>query len=386
MSNPSSDWRTIDQTIKAAADSGAVPGAVAIIIGRDGVLHEAAAGTPHGTGTMFRIASMTKAVTSVAALQLVEQGRLSLDAAVASIVPEFGELQVLEGFDGNRPRLRPPARQATIRQLMTHTAGHGYWFSNADLLRYHDLTDTPTVITGRKISIRTPLVSDPGTRWEYGVNTDWLGLVVECVSGKTLDRYFASHIFEPLGMKEASFTPTQEQRSRMMPVHQRVGAQLELNGFEFEGRPEFWAGGHGVYATAGDFGRFLRALLRGGELDGARILQQDTSDLMFSDQLSGIALPEQMKSAVPELTNDVATPPVRQTWGLGLHVVLEDLPGMRRAGTGDWAGLFNSYYWIDRTSGMAGAFFTQILPFFDLGAVQTAMSVEAAAYAQLGIV
>ncbi|HYC55008.1 MAG TPA: serine hydrolase domain-containing protein [Candidatus Binatia bacterium] len=377
------DGRSIDQILRSAAAQGAVPGCVAIVVSRDGVLHASAAGTPHGTDTMFRIASMTKAITSVAALQLVEQGRLSLDAEVASILPEFGQLPVLAGFDGDRPKLRPPARQATIRQLLTHTAGCSYWFGNADLLRYHEVTDTPTVMTGRKEGIRTPLMSDPGTRWEYGVNTDWLGLVVEAVSGLSLDSYFARNVFEPLRMKEATFQPSREQCQRLMPVHQRVGSELMLNGFELEGAPEFWPGGHGVYATAADYGRFQRALLRGGELDGDRILEQETSDLMFTDQIAGIALPTEIVSAVPELSNDVATPPFCQSWGLGLHLVLEDVPGMRRAGTGDWAGLFNSYYWIDRSAGIAGAFFTQILPFFDLGAVQTAMAVEAAVYSQL---
>ena len=372
----------IDQLLRDASARGAIPGAVLVVAGRDGVLHVAAAGdVPDGAETMFRIASMTKALTSVAALQLVEQGRLALDAEVASVLPDFGTLRVLDGFDGDTPILRPPARQATVRQLLCHTAGHGYWFANPALLRWHEVSDVPTPLSGLRTTLRAPLVADPGTRWEYGISTDWLGQVIEAVSGAPLDAYLAAHVFAPLGMTQATFAPTPAQRARLMPVFaRRPDGTLAPIDMELPVAPEFWPGGHGVYATAGDYARVLRALLRGGELDGARILRPDTVDLMFSDQLDGIALPTCMPSAVPELSNDVPAPPFRQTWGLGLHVTLEDVPGMRRAGTGDWAGLFNSFYWIDREAGVTVAFFTQVLPFFDAGAVETVLGIEGAVY------
>jgi methyl acetate hydrolase len=379
------DGKTIDEVLENAASIGNIPGAVVGVLNRDGTLHEAVAGdVPGGTRTMFRLASMTKALTSVAALQLVERGALELDQPVASILPAFGEAQVLIGFDGDTPRLRPPASAATVRQLLTHTAGHGYMFINADLHRFHRVTGLPTPFDGVTASLAAPLVADPGTRWEYGINTDWLGRVVEEVGGRPLDAYLASSVFAPLRMTDTTFAPTAAERARLMPIRsRRPDGSLGPSDLELPAAQEFAPGGHGAYGTASDYGRFLRALLRGGELDGARILRPATVDLMFSDQLGGIALPTSMPTVMPELTNAVPAPPTRQTWGLGLQVSLEDFPSMRRAGSGSWAGIFNSYYWIDRTSGIAVAFFTQVLPFFDVGVVPTLIGVEQAMYAQL---
>jgi methyl acetate hydrolase len=382
----------IDELLEAAVAAGTVPGVVTVAADRGGVRHESTAGrlsvdgdAPVGPDTMFRIASMTKAITTVAALQLVEQGRLELDQPVASVAPAFGELQVLDGFDGDEPRLRAPASQATIRQLMSHSAGLGYRFLNEDLTRYQQLTGLPDLLTGEKAMLGMPLASDPGTRWEYGLNTDWLGQVVEAVTGQGLDEVLAEHVLVPLGMADTSFAPTDEQRARLMPIHARTpDGGLVATELGWPPEPEFWPGGHGLYGTAGDYLRFLRALLGGGELDGARILAPETVELMFTPQLGELALPEIIRTADPMLTNDIQALPIPQTWGLGLHLVLEDLPGMRHAGTGDWAGICNSYYWIDRASGVTGAIFTQVLPFFDARIVELAGGFEQEVYAAVG--
>jgi CubicO group peptidase (beta-lactamase class C family) len=378
------DGTAIDRVLLDAVARGDVPGVVVTVHDRNGTRFETAQGDlPDGAHTMFRFASMTKALTSLAALQLVEAGKLALDAPVASIIPAFGEAQVLVGFDGDTPRLRPPARAATIRHLLTHTAGHGYLFINADLHRYHRVTGLPTAFDGRLASLSAPLVADPGTRWEYGINTDWLGRVVETVSGQGLDAHLATAVFEPLGMLDATFTPTAAQRARLMPIRARqADGTLAPSGLELAAAPEFQPGGHGAYGTPADYGRFVRALLRGGDLDGTRILRPETTELMFSDQLRGIPMPTSMPAVMPEWSNEVPAPPTRQTWGLGLQVSLEDLPGMRPAGTGSWAGIFNSYYWIDRKTGIAVTFFTQVLPFFDIGVVPALIGVEQAVYAQ----
>jgi CubicO group peptidase (beta-lactamase class C family) len=382
---------TIDALLADAVAGGAVPGAVAVVAGPEGLRHVAAAGTLRAGGdepvrpdTMFRYMSMTKALVSVAALQLVEQGRLGLDQEVASVLPAFGELEVLEGFDGDTPRLRPPARAATVRHLLTHTSGLTYAFADAQLLRHLQATGTPDAMTGTHAAIAIPLAADPGTRWSYGVSTDWLGQVVEAVSGQDLAAYLQAHLFAPLRMTDTTFAPSDAQRSRLMPVHRRLPeGDLVVDGFELPAQPEFWPGGHGAYGTAADYGRFLAVLLGGGELDGARVLQPETVALAFSDHLGGLPLPELMESAMPELSNDIVSMPFAQGWGLGFHLTLEDLPGMRRAGSGDWAGLCNSYYWVDRASGVAVALFTQILPFFDGRVLETALGLEQAVYAGL---
>jgi methyl acetate hydrolase len=376
---------------RAAADD-VVPGAVAVATQPDGSTEMAWAGRlrvdasdPVGPETMVRLMSMTKAFASVAALQLIEQGRLELEQEVASVLPAYGELQVLDGFEGDQPRLRAPARQATIGNLLTHTAGHGYGFSNRDLLRYQRVSGAPDPFRGLREGLNVPLIADPGTEWNYGINTDWLGQVIEAVSGQDLAAYLAEHVFGPLGMSDTTFAPTDEQRTRLMAIHSRAAdGGLTVTDLDVPiDDPEFWPAGHGSYGTASDYARFMAALLGDGELDGNRILRPETVELAFSDHLAGIALPAVFESAIPELSHDIPSLPFSQGWGLGFHLFTEDLPGLRRAGSGDWAGLFNSYFWLDRTSGIAVAFLTQVLPFFDPGIIDTLQAIEQATYAEI---
>jgi methyl acetate hydrolase len=292
---------------------------------------------------------------------------------------------VLEGFDGDTPRLRPPATPATIRHLMTHTAGHGYMFGNEELHRWHGLTGEPHILTGLRASLRTPLLFDPGSAWNYGINTDWLGQVVEKVTGQTLDAALAERITGPLGMTDTSFAPSAEQRGRLMAVHQRQpGGGLALSVHDLPAEPEFWAAGHGTYGTGRDYARFIAALLAGGTLDGARILKPETIDLAFSDHLGDVKLPEVTLTFEPELLNEFEAPPWPRTWGLGFQITAVDLEGMRRAGTGDWAGLFNSYFWVDRASGVGAVLLTQVLPFFDGRVIELLVAFEQAVYAAVG--
>ena len=385
-------WSGVDGVLEEAVAAGVVPGVVGVVGDRDGGIYEGGFGRlgpeserPVGSETMMRLASMTKPIVSVAALQLLEQGAIELEQPVQGILPRFAELQVLDGFDGETPRLRAPVRQATIRNLLTHTSGLGYWFVNEDALRYHRLTGLPYPSTGSLAALGMPLVADPGTRWEYGTSIDWLGLVVEAVSGLELPTYCERHIFAPLGMTDATFRPSEEQRSRMMVLHSRLSnGTLGSSSMEFSERPEFWSGGSGGFATARDYLRFLRALLRGGELDGERVLRAETVELAFADHLDGIPWPAGMLSTVPDLSNSVPSVPFGHGFGLGLHLVLRDLPRMRRAGTGDGSGLFNCYFWIDRAAGVTGAFFTQVLPFFDERVVERLVSFEVAAYESIG--
>lgn len=382
----------MDELLQQAVVSGAVPGVAAIVTTPEGPTYEGYAGNlsldsvePVGADTIFRIASMTKALASVAAMRLVERGELDLEQTVESILPEFGELQVLDGFDGDEPRLRAPAAPATIRHLLTHTSGAGYPFNSKALARWTELTGHPHLLSGRRASLDTPLLADPGTEWVYGVSTDWLGLTVEKLTGRTLGEELREHVFTPLGMTEATFRPNKEQLARTMAVHERgADGKLVVSDLDLPLDPEIDSGGGGLYATARDYERFVRAILRGGELDGNRILEAETVDLMLTDHLGGIPLPEFIESGDPRLTNDVQALPFKQGFGLGFNLFIEDVPGMRKAGTGNWAGLFNSYYWVDRASGMGGLLMTQVLPFFDMGVLGTLVQLEQQAYAQAG--
>jgi CubicO group peptidase (beta-lactamase class C family) len=384
------DFAAIDGLLEQAVRAGAFPGVVAMVGDRKGMLYEGVFGRlsverdePVRADTMFWIASMTKAVVSIAALQLIERGELQLEQPVAEILPAFGGLAILDGFDGDVPRVRAATRPVTLRHLLTHTSGCGYWFDNPDVLRYHRVTGVPDPLSASAAMLRVPRLFEAGERWEYGTSVDWLGLVVEKVGGADLDTHVRTRICEPLGMLDTTFDPSDAQRERLMAIHDaRAGQALRLSSIALPQEQEIWSGGGGLYSTAGDYLRFMRALLRGGELDGERILRPDTVQLAFTDHLQGAPLPaDGTHSAVPELTNDVPALPFKQGFGLGFSLMLEDIPGMRRAGTGDWAGLCNTYFWIDHATGIAATLLTQILPFFDAGVVQTLLGFEAAVYA-----
>ncbi len=377
----------LDAVLQDAVSSGAVPNVVAVVADTDGPRYEGAAGPraaggsePVSADSHFRIMSMTKMVATAAALQLVERGLLDLSAPVEQYCPRFGDLQVLDGFDGDTPRLRPPASKATVLQLVTHTAGVGYWFFNEDLLRWEAATGTPNVLSGSNVVFSAPLLADPGTRYEYGINTDWLGKVIEAAGGTTLDVAVKEGITGPLGMHETTFSPGPAQRADLVPVHLRgEDGAWTPSGVELHPEPEYVAGGHGLYSTPRDYLRFQRALLGGGEVDGTRILQESTVDAAFTNQIGDLDFPATIATADPASTADFTAGPGHK-WGYGLLLNTADVPGRRRAGSGAWAGLCNTHFWVDRTAGITGAVYTQTLPFVAPEVHQVYVDLETALY------
>jgi methyl acetate hydrolase len=382
--------RGVDDVLQAAVEAGDVPCVVAMAGDRDGVIYEGAAGERMpgsgemvGADTTFRIASMTKMVATVAALQLVERGQLDLDDAIETYLPEFGELQVLEGFDGDTPRLRPPASRATVRQLITHTTGLAYWFFNADIVRWEELTGTPNVMSGSNAIFTAPLVADPGAKYEYGINIDWLGRVVEAVGGQSLDAYFAEHILGPLGMGSTTFLMNDEQRANVVPIHIRgEDGSWTATDVDWSQEPEWWAGGHGLYSTPRDYLKFQRMLLGGGTLGDAKILERSTVQEAFTNQIGELDFPPAIATADPPVTGDFNGGPGLK-WGFGLLLNTQQVPGMRAAGSGAWAGLFNTHFWVDPTTGVTGAIYTQSLPFVEPRVFQVYVDFEQALYASL---
>jgi CubicO group peptidase (beta-lactamase class C family) len=380
----------IDQVLHDAVESGVVPNVVAMAADADGPIYEGAAGPRVAGGsdtvtadTTFRIASMTKMVATTAALQLVEQGKLDLDAPVETYRPEFADLQVLEGFDGDTPKLRAPKSKATVRQLASHTAGLAYWFWNQDIVRWEEVTGTPNVLSGDEVIFTAPLVGDPGEIYEYGINTDWLGRVVEAASGTTLDAYVAEHILGPLGMEHTAFAIGDEQRSDLVPIHLRgEDGDWAPSEIDWARSPDYWAGGHGLYATPRDYLRFQRMLLGGGTLDGVRILKPETVDAAFTNQIGDLDFPSTITTADPGSSADFLAGPGYK-FGLGLLLNTDDVPGMRAAGSGAWAGLFNTHFWVDRRTGVTGAIFSQTLPFVEPPVFQVYADFETALYASL---
>jgi methyl acetate hydrolase len=363
----------IDGVLESSIKSGRVPGVVGIAASRDQILYQGAFGkkdlasaAPMQLDTIFAIASMTKPITSVAVMQLVEQGTVKLDASIAQYLPELADPQVLEGFDedGN-PRLRDAARPPTIRELLSNTSGYAYSIWNDDIRRYEAEANLPG---GRDKFAQLPLASDPGTRWEYSPSTDVLGMLVETLSGLTLEQYFQQNIFATLGMEDTFFQVPAEKWSRVSSRHIRQTDGSYDVSDPLPAEPpivSFYSGGGGLMSTAPDYIRFVRALLNGGGLDGARILEPQTVDLMAQNQIGEFEAGE-MITFVPNLSNDVNLfPGAEDKFGLGFLINSEPVTGGRARGSLMWAGLYNTYFWIDREHGVGGVVLTQMLPFAD---------------------
>jgi methyl acetate hydrolase len=383
------DTQGIDRVLRQATASGEVPGVVAVAANDHGVIYEGAYGTrevsrdvPMTPDTVGYIASMTKALTATAAMQLVERGRLTLDGPAAQITPELSRAQVLEGFDRDgKPILRAPRRAITLRHLLTHTSGFGYEIWNGDILRYQQVTGTPSIFTSLNAALAAPLVCDPGERWVYGISIDWAGKMVEAASGQKLGVFMDENLFGPLGMTSTSFLLSVSQRARLSSMHKRGSdGSLTLFPFEFNQNPEFQQGGGGLYGSMQDYLRFTQMILRGGTLNGRRVLKPETVRIMSQNQMSDIDCVE-LKTAMPDYSNDANFfPEMKQKWGLSFLINTERTREGRSPGSLSWAGLSNCYFWIDLTKGVTGCFMTQIFPFFDRLAVKLFRAFEAAVY------
>src|SRR5271170_3376884 len=356
----------IDGALRKAAEDKAIPGVVAMATDRRRTLYQgafgvadAATGRALTSDALFRIASMTKAITSTAAMQLMEQGRFGLDDPVEKYLPAFARLQVFESFDSatGAYRLHPAMRIATVRHLMTHTSGLGYPFTNAIVRDFK-----PRVGEDYPVG---PLVFEPGERWLYGTSTDWLGRLVEAVSGRPLDEYFRLRILEPLGMADTFYNVPADKQARLVAVHHRRADGMIVKDAVQPAPTINPIGGGGLSSTASDYIRFVRMILNDGELDGVRILKADTVAAMARNQIGSLGVPA-LKTALPQRSDDFSfIADGRDKWGLGFLITVDAVPGKRSAGSLSWGGIYNTYFWIDRTRGVAGVILTQFLPFAD---------------------
>jgi methyl acetate hydrolase len=377
----------IDAGLKTSISATGLPGVVAMAATAQSVIYEGSfglrdrnAGAKMSTDTIFRIASMVKPLTSVAAMQLVEQNKIELDAPAETIDPMLSTALVLTGFDAKGvPQLRKPIRPFTLRNLLTHTSGYSYPLWDANVLRYFH------VAHGNKALPRRPLAFDPDTKWAYGGSLDIVGRLVEIVSGQPLDRYFREHITGPLEMNDTDFNITERQQAREANLHTRKGdGTLVAQPKEKLVVETSFSGGGGIYSTAPDYLKLLQALLNGGSHNGADILKPKTAALMSQNQIGDIPAGI-MKTTNPALSNDVDFfPGNRLRWSLGHMINLDPVPDGRRAGSLTWAGLYNTYYWIDPTSGIAGVIMMQILPFADHRALAVYRAFERGIYRAIG--
>ncbi len=382
-----------DTLLKAAIAAGDVPGAIAAVTTSDKILYEGAfgervlgQGVPMTMDTVVWLASMTKPIVGAAAMKLVEQGKLSLDEPASKWLPQLGNVKVLAGWDAQgQAVLRAPKSPITLRHLLTHTAGFTYDIWNPEMAKYMKGLNIPRAGSGKKAGLDVPLSFDPGTQWEYGINIDWAGQVIEAGSGMKLGEYIQKNITDPLGMTSTSFKISPEMRERMAKVHQRgEDGKLTVTQNETNQNPEFEAGGGGLYSTANDYVKFMRMVLNKGKGNNQQILKPETVELMSQNAMGLLRvkmLPTQNKGASLDAE---FFPGVPKTWGLSFMINEALAPTGRSAGSLAWAGLANTFFWIDPKKDVAGLILMQVLPFVDQKALGLFTNFEKTAYSTLG--
>lgn len=382
----------IDQVLRQKADAKEIPGVVAMAATGNEVIYQGAFGKRDlskddamTADSVFWIASMTKAITTAAGMQLVEQGKLKLDEPIGKLLPDLAAPQVLEGFDASgNPKLRPAKSPITLRLLMTHTAGFAYDMWNGDLGKYLEKTGTPGIISCLNAALKTPVMSDPGTRWEYGTNIDFVGKAIEAVSGQKLDAYLRDNMFAPLGMNDTGFKLGDSQRKRLIGAHARgEDGSLTPMPFEMEQNPEFHMGGGGLYGTASDYIKFTQMILNKGRGNGNQLLKPETVALMGQNNIGDINVGK-LSTAAPAYTNDVDLfPGMVKKWGLSFLINTAKTPEGRSPGSLFWAGLANTYFWIDPTRNVSGVILMQVFPFADHKCLDAFAAFERGIYAGL---
>ena len=375
----------LDASLREAVERKDVPGVVALVTDREHVFYQGAfgvadveTGRPLTSDALFRIASMTKPVTSVALMQLVEQSRIGLDDPAEKYLPELAGLQVFESFDAATGAyvLRPASRPATVRHFLTHTSGLAYPFTSAIWRDFEPRA-------GENYPFGPPLLFDPGERWMYSTSTDAVGELVEVVSGQKLEDYFRQHIFAPLKMDDTSYNVPVAKGPRLVAQQQRGGERMdgaiELQKAQLGLTIAAPIGGGGLASTADDYGRFVRMLLNGGALDGARVLKAETVALMGQNHIGAVSVPA-LKSALPRSADFTFIADGRDKWGLGFLITADQVQGKRSPGSLSWGGINNTYFWIDPARGIAGVIMMQYLPFADAKALATYDVFERGAY------
>jgi methyl acetate hydrolase len=376
----------LDTSLRSAVERKDVPGVVALITDRKGVLYQSAfgvadvaTGRPLTQDALFRIASMTKPITSTALMQLVEQGKIGLDDPAEKYLPELKNPQVIESFNAATGdyKLRPAARLPLVRHFLTHTSGLAYPFTSAI---WRDFKPH----AGETYPFGGPMLFDPGERWHYSTSIDVVGRLVEVVSGQKLEDYFHDHIFVPLKMNDTSYNVPDAKGPRLVAQQQRDGAKMDgpvvlqippLVGLTVD-EP---IGGGGLASTADDYGRFMRMILNGGELDGARVLKAETVKLMEQNQIGAVSVPA-LKSALPRSADFTFIADGRDKWGYSFLITVDQVPGKRSPGSLSWAGINNTYFWIDPARGIGGTIMMQYLPFADAKALAVYDAFERGAY------
>ncbi|MEL7465715.1 MAG: serine hydrolase domain-containing protein [Pseudomonadota bacterium] len=384
--------QALDRVLESAIEDGHAPGLVVSVADRNGVIYENAMGaravggeTAMTTDTVFRAFSMTKAVGAAAAAKCIEDGLLTLETPVEDVLPEWKDVKRLDGFDADgKPILVAPSTKATLRHLATHTSGLVYEFWNEGQGAYMAATAAPTILSGAMAALHSyPLAFEPGTKWDYGTGIDWLGRMVEEVSGRRIDAYVTEKILTPTAMKDTGFELRPDMAARLTDAHAATEDGFVPYDIAPPPSPELYGMGHALYSTGPDYLRFIRMLMNGGEIDGTRVLKPETVEMFCANQIGDLSVGK-MTSYAPPLTADVDFFPEQENkFSLGCLMNTADIEGKRRAGSQSWAGVLNTHYWFDPTSGVAAVIMLQHLPFVDPHCMAIYDAVERTVYAEL---
>ena len=375
--------KVLENTVNRA---GGAPGVVAMVTDRNGNIYEGAAGfrdldtkVPMTTDTVFALFSTTKAITGAVLMKLIEEGKASLEDPVKKYVPEIEDIMVLDSFNSDgTPKLRKPNKDITINMLMLHTAGFGYEFFSENDRRYRESKGVPSILTSTFDSIKSVLLFEPGERWNYGVNIDWVGKVIEAVCGKRLEEVMKEYIFEPLNMNDISFNPNTSMKGRRATIHTRDqnGLLTPKPDLILPEDPEMDMGGHGLYASIGEYMKFIRMILN----DGQGIFKKETIEQMAQNGLGELKSGGWLTSDTTLANDGEFFPGVQKSWSYTFQVNDEPLPTGRPAGQLMWAGLANLYYFIDRENGIGGFWATQMFPYQDPASYLGYVEFESAIY------
>ncbi|HXM18914.1 MAG TPA: serine hydrolase domain-containing protein [Candidatus Tumulicola sp.] len=377
----------LSRQLDAAVQRGDAPGVVALVVDRDGVLYEGCAGkldvarnVPMISDAIFGIASMTKPITSVAIMMLLEDGKLRLDDPVSGHLTGFEDWRVIQAFDASDGsyEARPAKRPVTIRHLLAHTSGIGYAFTSPIVARLQEDT--------QKREWELPLLHDPGEKWTYGAGTTVLGMIVEKATGRSLEAYFQERIFGPLGMADTSFAVASNKQSRVPTIHDRTNGMLrERPRKAIDSTPTApFEGDGGLYSTAQDYGLFVQMLLNGGTLGSVTLLTEESVRLMGENHIGALFV-EQQPAADPIMTKPFPLVAGRDRFGLGFMIASEGDGDakLRSPGSLSWAGVRNTHFWIDPRRHVAGVMLMHLYPFYDDGAIRTLRDFEQIVYQHL---